>query len=151
MPTPDEDRQSIAALIARQFASLSWRPGEPADWAGFGADFHADARLYPAARPIRPQTPADFVARMQELSRTSLQAFEETLLGTEIRVFGNVAVVVAACEAVENTAETNRTVEMMLLVRQAGTWRIVAQAWDKATPSQPVPEALLAASGQQPS
>ena len=148
--TPDEDRQAIAALIARQFASLNWRPGEPADWAAFGADFHAAAALYPSARPLDPQAPADFVARMQKLSQTSLRSFEESLLGIEIRIFGNVAVAVAACEAVENASETGRTVEMMLLVKETGAWRIVAQAWDKATPVLPVPETLLGAGTRPP-
>lgn len=147
---PDEDRQAIAALVARQFASLSWQLDEPADWAGFSADFHDAALLYASARPARPQSPAQFVARMQELSQTSLRSFEESPLGIEIRVFGNVAVAVAACEAVENAVETGRTVEMMLLVKEADVWRIVAQAWDKATPSRPVPDALLSACEQQP-
>lgn len=149
-PTPDDDKKAIAELIARQFASLSWRPGAPADWAAFGADFHDAAVLYPSARPARPQSPAEFVARMQDLSLTSLRSFEESPLGIEIRVFGHVAVAVAACEAVENTTETGRTVEMMLLVKEAGSWTIVAQAWDKATPSRPVPDALLSACGRPP-
>lgn len=142
---PDADRQAIAALVARQFASLSWQLDEPADWTAFGADFHDAAMLYPSARPARPQSPGEFVARMRDLSQTSLRSFEESLLGLEIRVFGNVAVAVAACEAVENASETGRTVEMMLLVKEAGSWVIAAQAWDKATPSRPVPDALLGA------
>lgn len=148
--TQDEDRRAIETLIARQFASLSWKPGAPADWAGFSADFDIDAALYPAARPVRRQSPEEFVERMETLSETSLRTFEETLLGAEIRVFGNVAVAVAACEAIENASETGRTVEMMLLVKDAGAWRIMAQAWDKASPARPVPEALIASAAPAP-
>jgi len=39
---------------------------------------------------------------------------------------------------------------MMLLVKEAGCWMIVAQAWDKATQSRPVPGALVEAGSPQP-
>ena len=144
----ETDREAIAALVARQFRSLSWRPGEPGDWAAFATDFHPEAALYASARPARPQSPAQFAERMLVLSQTSLQSFEETALGIEIRVFGNVAVAVAGCEAVENASETGRNVEMMLLVKDAGAWAIVAQAWDRVTPERPLPEEL---GGNRPS
>ena len=64
--------------------------------------------------------------------------------GAEIKVFGNVAVAVAACETVENGADVNRNVEVLLLVREDGRWKIAAQAWDKASESSPVPGDPLA-------
>jgi hypothetical protein len=79
---------------------------------------------------------------MKGLAVTTLPALEETLLGADVRVFGNVAVAIAACELVENRNEVNRNVEMLLLVKDAGTWRIVAQAWDSERPEQPIPEEL---------
>ena len=45
---------------------------------------------------------------------------------------------------IENNAEANRNVEMLLLLKSEGAWRIVAQAWDKVTPSNPIPEDLIA-------
>ncbi len=39
------DVRAIEALIARQFASLGWAPGTPADWAAFAADFLPGAPL----------------------------------------------------------------------------------------------------------
>jgi hypothetical protein len=47
------DVQTIEALIARQFASLSWTPETSADWDAFAADFCPEASLYPAARPAK--------------------------------------------------------------------------------------------------
>ena len=32
------DARAIEQLIARQFASVSWAPGRPADWQAFVAD-----------------------------------------------------------------------------------------------------------------
>lgn len=144
----DDDKRAIEAVIARQLASLSWSPAAPADWAGFAADFHPNAALYPAARPAAGRSVASFVQRMRDLADTELRMFQEDLLGTEIHVFGNVAVAVAACEMTENGREINRNIEMMLLVKNDGDgpeggWRIVAQAWDKASDDNPVPAYLL--------
>jgi hypothetical protein len=46
------------------------------------------------------------------------------------------------CGITENDAEENRGVEMLLLVRDEGQWRIVSQAWDSESPSNPIPAFL---------
>jgi Domain of unknown function (DUF4440) len=138
-----DDVQAIEAVIARQFASLSWTPGTSADWDRFAADFLPEASLYPAARPAKRQTVEGFIERMKGLEGTQLRSFEETVLGTEIHVFGNVAVALAVCEMTENGTEVNRSVEMLLLIKNAGVWQIVSQAWDRESPSQPIPVRLL--------
>jgi hypothetical protein len=140
---PGNDIEAIEAVVSRQFASLNWRPGESADWAAFAADFLPEASLYPSARPARRQTVEAFVERMKDLAGTSLRSFHETVRGTDIRVFGNVAVAVAACEMTENDAEINRGVEMLLLVKNEGRWRVVAQAWDSESASNRIPLDLL--------
>ena len=136
------DVRAIEALIARQFASLGWAPGTPADWGAFAADFLPGAPLYPAARPAKRQTAEAFVERMKGLAGTKLRSFSERVLGTEVRVFGNVVVALAACEMTENDAEVNRGVEMLLLVKTDGAWRIACQAWDTEGPSRRIPPHL---------
>jgi len=133
------DIRAIESLIARQFASLSWTPEKPADWNAFAADFLPGALLYPAARPVRSQTVPAFIERMKELAGTKLRSFHETVLGTEIRVFGNIAVAQAACEMIENGTNVNRSVEMLLLVKNDGAWRIASQTWDTEKPATPIP------------
>ena len=81
---------------------------------------------------------------MKALSQTTLTTFNEVVLGTEVFVFGNVAVAIAACEMTENETEVSRGVEMLLLVKDQGAWRIVSQAWDKESPASPIPPTLLA-------
>jgi ketosteroid isomerase-like protein len=137
------DVVAIEALIARQFASLSWAPGKPADWEAFAADFYPDAALYPAARPAKRQTVEAFVERMMGLAATRLRSFKETVLGTEVHVFGNVAVALAACEIIENEAGVSRGVEALLLVKDEGRWRIVSQAWDTESDTKPIPARLI--------
>ena len=138
-----DDVRAIEALVARQFASLTWAPGTSADWDAFAADFFPDASLYPAARPAKRQTIEAFVLRMKGLAGTKLRSFHEAVLGTEIRVFGNVAVAVAACQLTENGSQVNRGVEMLLLVKDEGAWRIVSQAWDAESPSKRIPAHLV--------
>src|SRR5215211_3062363 len=125
-----DDVRAIEGIIARQFASLCWAPGTSADWHSFAADFFPEATLYPAARPAQRQTVEAFVQRMKGLAGTPLRSFHEVVLGTEVRVFGNVAVALAACEMTENDGAVNRGVEMLLLIKDEGAWRIVSQAWD---------------------
>lgn len=137
------DKDAIRAVLARQFASLSWSEGRAPGWDGFAGDFLADASLFPAARPARPISVADFVERMRKLSETSLRTLDETVLGVEILVFGNIAIAAAGAEMTENGAETSRSVEMMLLVKSEGQWKIAAQAWDKAGEINPLPDTLV--------
>lgn len=125
----------ITALVRRQLASLSWPAGGSGDWAGFAADFVPGAPLYPAARPAVATTVPAFLARMQALCGTSLRSLDERLGSLDVRIEGNVAVAVAECHMTENGAATGRTLEVLLLVRSEGRWRIAAQAWDLAGPA----------------
>jgi hypothetical protein len=139
-----DDEAAIRRLIARQFGSLNWRPGTSGDWAAFTADFLPGAPLYAAGRPVKAQTAEAFVERMKGLAGSELRFFAEAVLGVEVQIFGNVAVAVAGCEITENDADVTRGVEMMLLVKDAGVWRIAAQAWDTEGDSKRLPAALLA-------
>ena len=137
------DVQAIEALIARQFTSLNWSPETSADWDAFAADFFPEASLYPAARPAQRQSVEGFVERMKGLAATKLRSLNEVVLGTEVRVFGNVAVALAACQMTENEGEVNRGVEMLLLIKNEGAWRIVSQALDTESPTNPIPLHLV--------
>ena len=139
----ESDIQAIRALIARQFASLSWKTDAAPDWRMFKGDFLPHAVLYASARPARAQSLEAFVERMNGLVGTTLRSFDEVVLGSEVRVFGNIAVAVIACENTENGTEVNRNVEMMLLVKDEGLWKIAAQAWDKESETAPIPTELL--------
>jgi hypothetical protein len=140
---PGADTDAIRAIITRQFASLSWANGILPGWDDFTGDFHAGASLFPAARPAKPVGVADFVERMRRLSETTLKTFEETVLGLDICVFGTIAMAAVAGEMTENGTETSRSVEMLLLVKSEGRWKIVAQAWDKASDANPLPDNFL--------
>jgi hypothetical protein len=80
---------------------------------------------------------------MKGLATTKLRSFKEAPLGREIRVFGNVAIAVAACQMTENETQVTRGIEMMLLVKTDGRWQIVSQAWDTEGDSKAIPADLL--------
>lgn len=143
MVDDSDDRRAIEAIVGRQFASLNWRPGTSGDWQAFASDFHSNAALYPASRPAKPQTVSAFIERMKGLSGGTLRSFGERVLGTDIRIFGNVAMALAACEITENEEKTIRGVEAMLLVKDGGVWTIVAQSWDTERDGVTVPDDLL--------
>ena len=124
------DSEAIRHLIARQFNSMCWTPNNSADWKAFAADFAPWAALYPATRPAQAQTVERFVERMNTLAETTLHTFFEAPLGAVVHVFGNIAVAAAGCEMTENGTKVNRGVEMMLLLKDEGVWKVVAQAWD---------------------
>ena len=150
MATVDDgdDQRAIRRLIGNHFSGLRWSEGTHPDWEAFTDDFLPDASLIPAARPARRQTLDAFVSRMQGVAQGSLRTFEEATLGMQILRFGNVAVVMAASEMLENAKEVNQDVSGYLLVKNDdGRWRIAAHAWDHATEQQPVPEHLRVRSG----
>jgi hypothetical protein len=138
-----DDVAEIRSVIARQFESIGWNAGRSPDWSAFEADFLGEARLVPAARPVKTCTLGDFVERMSRVAANDLASLEETLLGADIRVFGNVAVALAVCAISENDAVPERGVEALLLVKDGGRWRIAGQAWDMEGPDKPVPDSLI--------
>ncbi len=140
-----DDVEAIRALIARQFASLSWQVGETPDLETFRGDFVENALLFASARPVRAQTVDEFSQRMQGLCGTTLKSFVEAVTGTRIMVFGNVAMAAVACENLENSDTISRNVEMILLVKDDGVWRIAAQAWDGEREGLPVASGLQGA------
>ena len=136
------DEEAIRARIGAHFDGMKWSPTTKPDWSKFAADFLPDASLFPAARPAQAKTLEAFIERMNGVAQGSLHTFEEHTLGMQVSVFGNVAVVLAASEMLENETELNQDVSGYLLVKTDGQWLIAAHAWDHATEQMPVPEHL---------
>ncbi len=80
---------------------------------------------------------------MKNLAGNELRSLHETVEGTHIKVFGNVAIAAVLCAMTENENKHSQTVEMLLLVKNAGTWRIASQAWDRVNDENPVPQELF--------
>jgi hypothetical protein len=143
MSVSNSDEREIRELIAAQAKRLSWSPDRPGDWEGYKSGFHPDALMVASSRPAKTQAVDAFLGRMKALAGGSLRSFAERALGGQVHVFGNIAVAIIAGETLENDKELNRDVSGYLLVKDADRWSIVAQAWDKATPEQCIPDAML--------
>jgi len=136
------DEEEIRSLIGRHFEPMRWKPGTRPNWERFRRDFLPGALLCGAARPAQMRSLDGFIERMEMVARKNLQSFEEHTKGMKILCFGNVAVVLAMSEMLENGSEVNHDISGYLMVKSDGRWSIAAHAWDQAGPDKPVPEDL---------
>jgi len=136
------DEDEIRALINEHFEPMRWDTESEPDWESFRGDFHSGALLCGAARPVQLRTLDGFIERMETVARKSLKTFEEHTKGMKIMRFGNVAVVLAMSEMLENGIDVNHDISGYLLVKSEGRWSIIAHAWDQAVDGKPVPEDL---------
>lgn len=136
------DDQQIHSLIAEHFEAMRWEPGSEPNWHRFRSDFLPQAILIGAARPATVRTVDGFIERMETVARANLQSFEEHTRGMKILQFGNVAIVLAMSELLENGKDVSHDISGYLLVKSEGRWSIAAHAWDQAGHANPVPDDL---------
>ena len=84
---------------------------------------HAKKRRHQIDRPVQEHTNSNIVGHT-ERAKTMGQPY-------------------CPARSIENGEKQSRGVEALLLVKDEGTWKIVAQAWDMAGENRPVPERLL--------
>lgn len=136
------DEEQITQLIAEHFGAMKWDQNTAPDWTRFQEDFHSDAQLCGASRPIQIRSLDKFIERMETVARKNLESFEEHTRGMKIMHFGNIAVVLAMSELLENGSDVNHDISGYLLIKTEGCWSIMAHAWDQADEDNPVPDDL---------
>ena len=136
------DETDIHALIKAHFEGMKWNSSENADWARFRRDFLPGAALCGAARPAQVRSLDEFIDRMETVACKNLRSFEEHTQGVKILRFGNIAVVLAMSELLEDGNDVNHDISGYLLVKSEGRWSILAHAWDQASDENPVPDDL---------
>ncbi len=143
MGAAEDDVKAIQALIADGFDAISWSPETPPDWGRFFGPYLPGAQMVPSARPPAFTDPDTFRARMTgQRDGGDMVDFEEEMLGCDVRVFGNIAVATAAFKARINKSGEGQGVNMYLLVKDEGTWKVASVAWDNASDTQPIPADL---------
>ena len=140
--TPADDIAVIERLLMQHFEGMAWGTDRQADWDRFEADFLADARLFPAARPASGKSVDAFVDRMKGVAEAGLHTFEEHTRKVSVSCFGNVAVAMALSWMLENGEEENRDISAYLLVKTEGQWKIAAHAWHPLSEGEEPPETL---------
>ena len=136
------DEEEIRVLIGAQFDAMRWDNDSEPDWDRFRSDFHPGAALCGAVRPSQVRSLDEFIDRMESVARKNLASFEEHTRGMKILRFGNIAVVLAMSELLENGSDINHDISGYLLVKSEGRWSIMAHAWDQADEENPVPDQL---------
>ena len=136
------DEEAIRKLIAEHFEPMRWSEGTEPDWDRFRTDFLQGALLCGSVRPAQARTLGEFIERMETIARKNLASFEEHTRGMEILRFGNIAVVLAMSELLEDGSDINHDISGYLLVKSEGRWSILAHAWDQADEANPVPDRL---------
>lgn len=136
------DEDEIRALIANHFEPMRWSATTAPDWEKFRQDFLPEALLFGAARPVQSRSVEGFIDRMESVARANLDSFEEHTRGMKILRFGNIAVVLALSEMLENGTEENRDISGYLLVKSDGKWSIASHAWEQMADGDALPEAL---------
>jgi hypothetical protein len=137
-----DDEAEIRSLIGAHFEAMRWGQSSEPDWDRFRKDFLPEAILLGAARPVTVRSLAGFIERMETVARANLQSFEEHTRSMKILRFGNVAVVLAMSELLENGEDVNYDISGYLLVKSDNRWSIAAHAWDQAGDDKPVPNDL---------
>ena len=116
---------------------MRWTSETAPDWDRFRDDFLPEALLLGAPRSLEA-----FIERMETVARANLRSFEEHTCGMKILQFGNIAVVLAMSELLENGEDVNHDISAYLLVKSDGRWSIAAHAWDQAGDDKPIPDDL---------
>lgn len=137
-----DDDAEIRSLVGAHFEAITWGPGSKPDWDRFRKDFHPQAILLGAARPVAVRSLDGFIERMETVARAKLRSFEEHTRGMQVLRFGDVAVVLAMSELLENGEDVNHDISGYLLVKSDGRWSIAAHAWDQVGKDKPVPDDL---------
>jgi hypothetical protein len=137
-----DDEHQIRELIGQHFEPMRWDENSAPDWESFKTDFLSQAILCGAARPAQVRTVDGFIERMETVARKNLTSFEEHTKGMKIMRFGNIAVVLAMSEMLEDSKDVNHDISGYLLVKSEGHWSIAAHAWDQADKNNPVPKDL---------
>ena len=136
------DDNEIERLVGEHFEAMRWSKEVEPDWDRFRDDFHTSAVLCGAARPAQPRSLESFIDRMETVARMNLHSFEEHTRGMKVLRFGNIAVVIAVSELLENGSETNHDISGYLLIKSEGRWSILAHCWDQADDKNTVPDSL---------
>lgn len=151
-PAP-ADVDSVAALVAALYDSISFGPGQPRDWDRLRSLFLPGGRLIRVFDnlPIDQQVldVETFVSRSEEFLRNSefaIKGFVEREVWTRCDQFGDIAHVLStyeACFATDRDVPIARGVNSIQAMRHSGRWWTVTIFWDVETPERPIPREFL--------
>jgi hypothetical protein len=146
------DVNSLDAILAAVYASISGAKGKPRNWDRFRSLFVPGARLIPTVkRPTgefatRVLTPEEFIASSGKFMEE--QGFFEQSIANHIETFGNIAQVFSVYEGRHDTADPKpfvRGINSIQLMNDGKRWWVVTIFWQPEDAANPLPKKYLTA------
>jgi len=129
---------SIAQLLERLYAVISFEEGDEPDWGGLREIFSAHARI----TRITPEgtdylDPSSFLAMTRNMVEVgAYTSFYEVEVARRVERFGNVAQVWSAYETKRHRQADqalDRGVNSIQLIREGANWRVLGLLWDETS------------------
>lgn len=153
LPIPEanpKDVESIDAIIAALYASISGDAGVKRDWDRLRSLFVPHARLIPTGRrpdgsgAHRVMTTEGYIA----LNGAALEngGFHEREIGRRVERYGNVVHVFSAYDSkrrVDDAQPFARGINSIQLWNDGKRWHVVSIFWQSETPDNPIPADII--------
>ena len=152
MKTNPKDVESIDAIIAAVYETLSGSAGVKRDWDRFHSLFHPQARMIPTGLRANGEVGLRIMSIEEYIENTApfleKEGFFETEISKCIERFGNMTHVFSTYESrhKEDDAEPfSRGINSIQLLYNENRWWIMNVMWDSETEEQPIQEKYLIA------
>jgi hypothetical protein len=150
VPAAREDVESLDAILAAIYESISGAKGKTRNWDRFRSLFVPGARLIPTfKRPrgdfaTRVLTPEEFIASSGKFMEE--QGFFERSIANHVETFGNIAQVFSVYEGRHDTADPKpfvRGINSIQLMNDGKRWWVVTIFWQAEDAENPLPKKYL--------
>jgi hypothetical protein len=145
---------SIARLLERLYAVISFEEGDEPDWGGLQEIFSTHARI----TRITPEgtdylDPSSFLAMTRNMLEVgAYTSFYEVEVARRIERFGNVAQVWSAYETKRHRRADqalDRGVNSIQLIYEGANWRVLGLLWDETCSNPQLDVSKLFSNGEQ--
>lgn len=146
------DVNSLDAILAAVYASISGAKGKTRNWDRFRSLFVPGARLIPTLkRPTgefatRVLTPEEFIASSGKFMEE--QGFFEQSIANHVETFGNIAQVFSVYEGRHDMSDPKpfvRGINSIQLMNDGKRWWVVTIFWQAEDAANPLPQKYLTA------
>lgn len=144
------DVESIDAIMAALYASISGPAGQERDWNRLRSLFHPNARLIPTS-PTPAGGARARVLGVEEYIKAAgpyflKEGFFEREIGREVDQYGNIAQVFSAYDSrnkLEDAKPFARGINSVQLLKDGNRWWVMNIFWDSERPESPIPAEYL--------
>jgi hypothetical protein len=151
-PPRRQDVESLEAILAAVYESISGAKGQTRDWDRFRSLFVPGARLIPTIKratggfSTRVLSPEEFIASSGKFMEE--QGFFERSIANHVETFGNIAQVFSVYEGRHATTDPKpfvRGINSIQLLNDGKRWWVVTIYWQAEDADNPLPKKYLKA------